>query len=118
VLQAFGAQQDDVVFGCIDRFSAEPISARARVQIYAQLLYGPYLDREQKEIDKLSLYKDLVIPAAFDYANIPGLSKELQQKLTTVRPETIGQAVLIQGMTPAALSLLIFKVRKGSSALL
>ncbi len=58
------------------------------------------------------MYKALEIPATFDYANMPGLSKELQEKLKKHRPANIAQASLIPGMTPAALSLLIFKIRE------
>ena len=54
------------------------------------------------------------IPQAFNYHELPGLSKELQQKLTRHKPNTIAQAALIPGMTPAALSLLIFRVKTGT----
>jgi tRNA uridine 5-carboxymethylaminomethyl modification enzyme len=80
--------------------------------IYAEILYGPYLKREQKEVEKLQQFQNLVIPARIDYSQIPGLSIELQQKLKKYAPKTIAQATLIQGMTPAALSLLIFVAKK------
>ena len=57
-------------------------------------------------------YQELEIPAEFEYAVIDGLSTELIQKLTKYKPRTIAQAQLIQGMTPAAISLLIFRVRQ------
>lgn len=93
-----------------------PLSERAVATIHAELLYGPYLKREQREIEKLTEYQSLPIPAEFSYENIAGLSKELQQKLTRYKPATIAQASLIQGMTPAALSLLIFRVREYHNA--
>jgi len=80
--------------------------------IHAHLRYEPYLKREEKEVQKAELYKNLVLPPDLDYPNIPGLSKELQEKLSKYRPATIAQANLIQGMTPAAISLLIFKARQ------
>ncbi len=88
------------------------LSPRAIASIHAELLYGPYLKREEREIEKTHYYQQLAIPEDFDYRDIPGLSKELQQKLTQFKPKTIAQAALIQGMTPAAISLLIFKVRE------
>ena len=84
---------------------------RALRTIHAELLYEPYLAREHKEAERLEQYQMLHIPEAFNYINMPGLSNELQQKLTKLKPATIAAASLIPGMTPAALSLLIFKVR-------
>jgi tRNA uridine 5-carboxymethylaminomethyl modification enzyme len=92
--------------------ATSPCSARAVISIYAELLYGPYLKREEREVEKSQLYQTLEIPSNFDYSQLPGLSTELKQKLTKYRPQTIAAAALIQGMTPAALSLLIFKVRE------
>jgi tRNA uridine 5-carboxymethylaminomethyl modification enzyme len=79
--------------------------------IHAEIVYQPYIEREQKEVEKNNQYKQMIIPDDFDYADMPGLSKELQQKLKKHKPQTIAQAALIPGITPAALSLLIFKVR-------
>ena len=87
---------------------------RAYQSIYAEILYGPYLKREQKEVEKLQQFQTLLIPSSMDYTQIPGLSIELQQKLKKYNPKTIAQATLIQGMTPAALSLLIFVAKKES----
>lgn len=93
-------------------FNFEDISERATQQIFAHIKYDEYLKREQKEIDKTKKYKDLIIPAAFEYKNLPGLSKELQEKLIKISPSTVADAMLIQGMTPAAISLLIFRLRE------
>ncbi|HSY72310.1 MAG TPA: hypothetical protein VK798_08695, partial [Alloacidobacterium sp.] len=57
-------------------------------------------------IDKLKKAEERTIPGWFDYANVSGLSREMQEKLTRVRPQTIGQASRIPGVTPAALSLI------------
>jgi len=81
--------------------------------VHAEIRYEPYLKREEKEAQKFDLYKSLAIPAEFAYRGLPGLSKELQEKLQRHRPATIAQAGLIPGMTPAALSVLIFKIRNG-----
>lgn len=88
------------------------LTDRTLNSIHAELLYGPYLGREQKEIERSKTYAQLAIPEHYDYTGLPGLSKELQQKLSKIRPKTISQATLIPGMTPAAISLLIFKIRE------
>lgn len=88
------------------------INYRTLQTISAELLYGPYIKREQKEVEKSQYYQNLEIPDNMSYKNIPGLCKELEQKLTKIKPKNIAQANLIQGMTPAAISLLIFKVRE------
>lgn len=80
--------------------------------VWADIRYEPYLKREEREIEKTKTYQSLMIPDNFDYAHIPGLSTELQQKLKKHRPKAIAQAMLIPGMTPAAISLLIFKIRE------
>ena len=88
------------------------LSSRALTSIYAEILYAPYKKRELREIEKSEEYRMMLIPATFDYKDMPGLSRELQEKLTHHKPQSIAQAGLIQGMTPAAISLLIFRVRE------
>ncbi|MDQ5940610.1 MAG: tRNA uridine 5-carboxymethylaminomethyl modification enzyme [Candidatus Dependentiae bacterium] len=90
----------------------ETISGRALLQIYAAVRYDGYLQREEAEVGKLKHYANLAIPFDFSYHGIQGLSFELQQKLTRYKPAVIAQAQLIPGMTPAAISLLIYHVRK------
>jgi len=88
------------------------LSDRALVNVIAEILYEPYIQREREEIEKSRHYQSLTIPEDFTYTNLPGLSVELQEKLTKYKPASIGHASLIQGMTPAAIALLIFKVRE------
>lgn len=107
----------DAVHDLIKSMSAQPLSDRVIACVHAELLYGPYLKREEQEIVKMEQYKDLHLGDLLDYTLIPGLSKELQQKLTRYKPATIAQAALIQGMTPAALSLLIFKARQAKKTI-
>jgi tRNA uridine 5-carboxymethylaminomethyl modification enzyme len=97
----------------IDASSGQIHKASRELQtVYADVLYGPYLKREEKEVEKAHYYQSLEIPHHMDFKDIPGLSVELQQKLKTFKPATIGQASLIPAMTPAAISLLIFKIRE------
>lgn len=88
------------------------LSGRALQSVHAEILYGPYIKREEKEVAKTRYYQELEIPEELDINTIPGLSIELRQKLLKYKPKTIAQAHLIQGMTPAAISLLIFKIRE------
>jgi tRNA uridine 5-carboxymethylaminomethyl modification enzyme len=90
------------------------LSERAIQNIYANVKYQPYIQREQKETEKARLFQSLAIPQQLRFNEIQGLSVELQQKLSTFKPRTIAQASLIPGMTPAAISLLIFKSRQFS----
>jgi tRNA uridine 5-carboxymethylaminomethyl modification enzyme len=86
------------------------ISVAEQVQIHAK--YEGYIDRQQDEVDKLRRSEETKIPLALDYSNISGLSNEIKQKLLQVKPETIGRASRIPGITPAAISLLLIHLKK------
>ena len=68
-------------------------------------------ETKENKIEKTEKFQALTIPQTLDFTNIPGLTVELQEKLTLHKPRTIAQAHLIPGMTPAAISLLIFHIR-------
>ncbi len=74
--------------------------------------YAVYLDRQQKDIESFKRDELLVMPADMDYSDVSGLSSELRNKLTLVKPRTLGQAGRIEGMTPAALTVLAAKARR------
>jgi tRNA uridine 5-carboxymethylaminomethyl modification enzyme len=76
-------------------------------QIDIQAKYAGYIQRQEKEIDKQKHYENTVIPADFDYEAITSLSAEVKQKLKHIKPQSIGQASRISGVTPAAISLLL-----------
>jgi tRNA uridine 5-carboxymethylaminomethyl modification enzyme len=82
----------------------------AQIEIDAQ--YAVYLDRQQADIESYRRDDSLILPAHLDYAEFGGLSSELQMKLAFLRPHTLGQAQRIEGMTPAALTLLASKARR------
>lgn len=111
IMRLFGEGNIQEIHSKIKQSNAN-VSDRALQTIHAELLYAPYIKREEKEVAKLAQYHELSIPEDFDYSVVPGLSTELRQKLIKFKPKTIAQAHLIQGITPAALSLLIFKVRE------
>ncbi|WP_395374465.1 tRNA uridine-5-carboxymethylaminomethyl(34) synthesis enzyme MnmG [Marinicella sp. W31] len=83
-------------------------------QVEIQTQYSGYLNRQLQEIEKSKAQANKSIPTGFDYALVKGLSAELTEKLTAIQPETIGQASRIQGMTPAAISLLLVYLKKAS----
>ncbi len=92
-----------------DEWEAPPLNARVRNEIKSvetEIKFAGYLDQQRKAIDKLKNAEQRVIPANFEYAGISGLSREMQETLARVRPQTLGQASRIPGVTPAALSLL------------
>jgi len=91
---------------------SKAFSSRALLSIHAQIRYDGYIEKEIKEIKKTEKFQKLEIPNEFEFNNIPGLTRELQEKLSFHRPKNIAQAHLIPGMTPAAISLLIFQVRR------
>lgn len=83
-------------------------------QVEIQARYSGYLERQQSEIDRSRRLEHLAIPDAMDYATVRGLSSEVRQLLVTHRPSTVGQASRIAGVTPAAISLLLVHLRRGS----
>jgi len=93
----------------------EGVSASVAEQVEIQAKYSGYLERQQDEIDKAKRHQQTTIPNVLDYANVRGLSAEVLQKLSDHRPETIGQAGRIPGVTPAAISLLMVHLKKSAS---
>jgi tRNA uridine 5-carboxymethylaminomethyl modification enzyme len=110
LLRLFGDNQ--TCHAQLNQYTGKTLTERTAATIHAEIRYEPYLKREEKEVQKSLQFKELLIPATLDYLNMPGLSKELQEKLKKHKPSSISQAALIPGITPAAISLLIFKVRE------
>ena len=88
------------------------IEAAAEEQIEISIKYAGYIDRQKQEIDQMRRQENTALPEEFDYDAVGGLSNELKSKLEHVRPVTIAQASRIQGMTPAAISLLLVHLKK------
>jgi tRNA uridine 5-carboxymethylaminomethyl modification enzyme len=84
----------------------------AREQIEVDAAYSGYLDRQAAEVDAFRRDEALTLPVELDYAALPGLSNEARQKLSAVRPLTLGQASRIEGMTPGAITTLLSHVRR------
>ncbi len=85
-------------------------------QVEIGVKYAGYLDRQRDEIERQQRHENTAIASDFDYAGVRGLSAEVQQKLERVRPQTVGQAQRIPGMTPAAISLLLVHLERARRA--
>jgi tRNA uridine 5-carboxymethylaminomethyl modification enzyme len=92
----------------------EDIDDQVRQQIEIAAKYQGYIDRQQEEIERQKGSENMVLPADLDYRDVHGLSIEAQQKLNAQRPQTIGQAGRISGITPATISLLLVYLKRRS----
>ena len=89
----------------------ERLAEQVRLQVEVQAKYAGYLKRQSEEIGRQQRHEELRLPTDIDYAQVGGLSNEARQRLREVRPETLGQAARIPGLTPAAISLLLVHLR-------
>lgn len=89
---------------------------QVRQQIEIAAKYQGYIDRQTEEIERSRHYEELALPDDLDYRDVRGLSIEAQQKLNKQRPQTLGQAGRISGITPAAISLLLVYLKKKYNA--
>jgi tRNA uridine 5-carboxymethylaminomethyl modification enzyme len=96
----------------IEAFGPEIENKQAAEQVEIQIKYAGYIERQKDEIAKTLRNENTLIPMEFDFSQISGLSNEVVAKLTDTRPETIGKAGRISGVTPAAVSLLLVYLKK------
>ena len=99
-----------------DWHADERLCEQVKLQVEVQAKYSGYLKRQSEEIDRQLRHEALRLPRDIDYANVSGLSNEVRQRLGDVRPETLGQASRIPGLTPAAVSLLLVHLKKREHA--
>ncbi len=90
----------------------EPLDPIIKQEIEIDLKYEGYLNLQKQQIEKFKKYEDMKIPDNFDYSGIGGLSNEVRGKLMEIKPVSIGQAIRIPGVTPAAISILVIYLRK------
>ena len=116
-------RRSDVTLEALERFLGESIprhlNARDRLHVASRMRYGGYIERQEKDLEKLKREEGRRIPVDFEYEGIPGLSREIVEKLGRVRPATLAQAARISGVTPAAVSLInvfLEKRRRGLTA--
>jgi tRNA uridine 5-carboxymethylaminomethyl modification enzyme len=94
----------------------ERLVEQVKLQVDVQAKYSGYLKRQSDEIDRQRRNEELRLPQDIDYGDVGGLSNEARQRLRDVRPETLGQAARIPGLTPAAVSLLLVHLKKRDRA--
>jgi tRNA uridine 5-carboxymethylaminomethyl modification enzyme len=100
-------------FASSDLAGMDDVSREAVVeQVNISAKYSGYIDRQRDEVERAAHYEQLPLPADMDYMAIAALSIEVRQKLQKHRPETLGQASRISGVTPAAISLLLIHLRR------
>lgn len=94
--------------------AGDPVAdAKVSEQVEIQAKYHGYIERQREEIERGAQYETLPLPENLDYREVRGLSIEVQQKLNLHKPETIGRAARISGITPAAVSLLLVHLKRG-----
>jgi len=89
------------------------IDARVSDQVEIQAKYSGYIERQKMEVERNAYYEKMCLPQGLDYRSVRGLSTEVKQKLNQHKPETVGQAARISGITPAAISLLLVHLKRG-----
>jgi tRNA uridine 5-carboxymethylaminomethyl modification enzyme len=93
---------------------SEPVADPAvAAQVEIQAKYEGYIERQRAEVERRAALEERALPADLDYRKVKGLSIEVQEKLNRHRPETVGQASRISGVTPAAISLLLVHLKRG-----
>lgn len=105
-------KRPNIMFADIAKVSGSTVGDDVGEQIEISVKYQGYIDRQNDEIEQMKRLENAALPLDFDYASVSGLSNEIVQKLTQVRPATLGQASRISGVTPAAVSLLAMTVKK------
>jgi tRNA uridine 5-carboxymethylaminomethyl modification enzyme len=97
----------------VSRETLGELSATVIEQVEIAAKYSGYIDRQKGEVERAAFYEHLRLPETLDYMQVSALSIEARQKLAKHRPETLGQASRISGITPASVSLLLIHLKKG-----
>lgn len=103
------------VFNLLALAKIENMAPQVAEQVAIQAKYAGYIDRQQTDINRTKRYNHLKLPDDQDYSKVSGLSNEVSEKLGLQKPETLGQASRIPGITPAAISLLLVHLKKKSA---
>ena len=100
-------------YGAFEKLAGSPenLSPKVSRQVEIEVKYEGYIQRQHKEIEKFKDLEKMKIPQDFDFTIVHGLSNELKEKLSTVSPSSLGQASRIDGITPAAISVLMIAIK-------
>jgi tRNA uridine 5-carboxymethylaminomethyl modification enzyme len=93
----------------------DSLSSEVIQQVEIAIKYAGYIDRQQSDIEKFKGLEGKQIPSTFDYATVPSLRSEARQKLTKLRPATLGQASRISGVSPADISILTVWLKRSAA---
>jgi tRNA uridine 5-carboxymethylaminomethyl modification enzyme len=93
----------------------EPLEARLAEEIETRIKYEGYISRQERQVERLKELEDVRLPSGIDYAAVHGLSREVREKLSAIRPVSLGQASRISGITPAALMAVQVHLKKWGS---
>ncbi|MGM0451586.1 MAG: tRNA uridine-5-carboxymethylaminomethyl(34) synthesis enzyme MnmG [Thermodesulfobacteriota bacterium] len=106
-------KRNELDYELVRQFAEPPAAVDDRVvrQVEIAIKYAGYIDKQLKEIEKFRALETTTIPADFDYHGVAGLSNELKEKLFALRPVNLGQAARMDGMTPAAISVLMVALK-------
>ncbi len=109
-------KRNELDYDVVEQFagSGTEMDRRVREQVEIEIKYEGYIQKQLKEIERFKSLEHLAIPGDFEYASVHGLSNELKEKLAAVGPVSLGQASRIDGMTPAALSVLMVALKAGN----
>lgn len=105
-------KRPNISFADIAKVSDSTVSTKVGEQIEISVKYQGYIERQNDEIEQMKRLENTLLPLDFDYKSVSGLSNEIVQKLSQIRPTTLGQASRISGVTPAAVSLLAMTIKK------
>ncbi len=104
----------ELIQSIVKDFPCFPHHVRAEAEI--QIKYAGYVERQLAMVERFQKMEQLRLPDDLDYSMINGLSREVREKLTSIRPRSLGQAARISGITPAAISLLSIYLKRRKSA--
>ena len=107
-------KRPNINFAQIAELTDSKVSAQVGDQIEIAVKYQGYISRQHEDVAQMKRLEETQIPSDFDYDIVSGLSREITQKLNTVRPETLAQASRIPGVTPAAVQLVMITIRKNA----
>ncbi len=109
-------KRPQIHFADIAAITDSQVDTQVGEQIEISVKYAGYIDRQREDIEQMKRLENTALPVDFDYSIVSGLSNEVVQKLSQVRPATLAQAGRVSGVTPAAIQLLAMTVKKNKKA--